>query len=101
MKNNMKNMMDMKKICKTKLFPDLLSSWSQCEFVIYNWGEDVQVSPQFKYMIFHIIYLTVSSPSLGILRTHNLTSSQLALSSVGRALHWYSTKVIGSNPNKG
>ena len=45
----------------------------------YNWGEDIQVSlhlpQQFKYMIFHIIYLTVSSQSLGILRTHNLTSS--------------------------
>ena len=89
----MKNMMDMKKKYAKK------NCFQICYLAGHSVSEDVQVSPQFKYMIFHIIYLTVSSPSLGILRTHNLTSSQLALSSVGRALHWYSTKVMGSNPN--
>ena len=38
-------------------------------------------------MIFHIHFH--SSSTLGILKTHNMTSSQWLDSSVGRSLHWH------------
>ena len=56
------------------------------------------LSPQFKYMIFHIIIHLHSSTSTGIVRTHNVTSSSDGL--IAQTVEHCTSiaEVMGSNP---
>ena len=60
---------------------------------------NVYLSPQFKYLIFHIfIYILHLLPV--ILGTHNVTSSQMALIAQSVEHCTGITEVIGSNPGQ-